>query len=203
MPGETLIQLERSKVVLEPPYASPLKHSKQQFVASVVDLHGQQLIRFFVSRLRSDTDAKDLAQEVYLRLLRLERPDLIRRPEAYLFTVAANIVRESALRSSSRSVHMALQDISSEELAVEALAPVAIGPEETAEQASRMRLLEELLTQLSPKARAALIWHRRDGQTYKQIAARLGVSVNMVKKYLVQAVAYCRRAMTETGAMDE
>src|SRR5690348_16588481 len=88
-----------------------MENRKKRFIASVADRHGQQLVRFLLSRVRSSTDAQDLAQEVYLRLLRLERPELIRKPEAYLFTVAANIVRENALRSSARPLHVALQDI--------------------------------------------------------------------------------------------
>lgn len=59
---------------------------KDQFLASVVARHGRPLMKFFVSRLPNAADAPDLVQEVYLRLLRLDRPDLIRCPEAYLFT---------------------------------------------------------------------------------------------------------------------
>jgi len=55
-----------------------------------------------------------MAQEVYLRMLRLERPELIRSPEAYLFTIAANIVREQALKNASRPLHLALHDASGE-----------------------------------------------------------------------------------------
>ena len=176
---------------------------KEQFIASVAALHGRQLVRFFASRLRSAADAQDLAQEVYLRLLRLERPDLIRSPEAYLFTIAANIARENALRTSSRPLHIALQDVSSDDLSVDSTHWTALAPEDAVHQASRVHQLEEVLTGLSPKARAALIWHRRDGQTYKQIASRLGISANMVKKYLVHAVAYCRNAMTEAGRPSE
>ena len=167
-------------------------------MASVADLHGQQLLRFFASRLRSAADANDLAQEVYLRLLRLQRPELIRKPEAYLFTIAANILRENALRSSDRPVHIALQDVSDSELGVDGGRSGTSAPEEAALQAARVHELEGMLLGLSPKARAALIWHRRDGHSYKEIATRLGISVNMVKKYLVRAVAHCRKALTET-----
>ena len=176
--------------------AKSTEHWKENFVASVAALHGRQLVRFFASRLRSATDAQDLAQEVYLRLLRLERPDLIRSPEAYLFTIAANLARERALRNASHPLHIALHDVSVEELATDSEFSGALSPEDAAQQAHRVRELEAVLAGLAPKARAALIWHRRDGQTYKQIAARLGVSRNMVKKYLVRAVAHCRKSMS-------
>jgi len=172
---------------------------KDHFVASMAAVHGRHLVRFLVSRLRNPGEAQDLAQEVYLRMLRLDRPDLIRSPEAYLFTIAANIVREHALKQSSQPLHVCLQEVSGEESTTEhsfGLSSI-LGPEEAALQAARLHELEEVLSGLPPKMRVALIWHRRDGQTYKQIAARLGVSVNMIKKYLVRAVAYCRQRMSE------
>jgi RNA polymerase sigma-70 factor (ECF subfamily) len=169
---------------------------KTEFIASIVASHGRQLMKFFVARLPDAAEAKDLAQEVYLRLLRLDRPDFIRCPEAYLFTVAANIVREHALKRSKRPVHVTLAD---EQGSDEELDEVFIvgGPEDTAVRDAGVQQLLDSLARLSPKARAAFIWHRRDGCTYDEIAARLGVSRNMVKKYLSQALAHCRRDMQE------
>src|ERR1700684_2870056 len=52
---------------------------------------------FFYRRLRTKADAADLVQEVYLRMLRVGDPEAIRNPEAYLFTVAANLLKENAV----------------------------------------------------------------------------------------------------------
>ena len=46
----------------------------------------------------SSADARDLAQEAYVRLLRLERKDLIREPRPYLYRIAANILYEYELK---------------------------------------------------------------------------------------------------------
>ncbi|MDE2052995.1 MAG: hypothetical protein KGL45_03465 [Gammaproteobacteria bacterium] len=58
------------------------------FVAELAARHGRRLSRFLAARLRNAADIADLAQEVYLRLLRVERHDQIRNPEAYLLTIA-------------------------------------------------------------------------------------------------------------------
>lgn len=168
---------------------------REQFLNSVVALHGRPLMKFFVSRLPNAMEAPDLVQEVYLRILRLERPDLIRCPEAYLFTVAANIAREHSLKRSNRPPHITLDDAPLEQLPADVELFATAVPEEDAVRADRLRRLERALTQLSPKARAALVWHRRDGRTYKEIGARLGVSTNMVKKYLAQSLAHCRKCL--------
>ena len=54
-----------------------------------------------------------------------------------------------------------------------------------------------LLKGLSPKARATLIMHRRDGLTLEQIGEALGVSRPMAKKYLAQALVRCRQALRD------
>ncbi len=168
---------------------------KNQFFTSVVARHGRPLLKFFLARLPNPTDAPDLVQEVYLRLLRLDRPDLIRAPEAYLFTVASNIAREQALRRSNRPPHVALEDTPVEQQPADVDTFTTATPEDAALQEDRMRRLEAVLAQLSPKARLALVLHRRDGRTYNEIAVQLGVSRNMVKKYLSQALAHCRNAL--------
>jgi DNA-directed RNA polymerase specialized sigma24 family protein len=84
---------------------------KDRFLANVAAHHGQRLMRFFTSRLPNSSDAPDLVQEVYMRILRLDRPDLIRSPEAYLFTIATNIAHEHRLKASRHPLHITLEDL--------------------------------------------------------------------------------------------
>ena len=45
----------------------------------------------------------DLVQEVFLRLLRVERHESIRNPEAYVITVAGHVLHQHTLRLATRS----------------------------------------------------------------------------------------------------
>ena len=58
--------------------------------------HRGALQAFFFRRLQTKSDAADLVQEVYLRMLRVKDSDSILNPEAYLFTVAGNLLKENA-----------------------------------------------------------------------------------------------------------
>src|SRR5260370_42692544 len=50
-------------------------------------------------------DLDDVAQEVFLRLLRYERAELIEHPQAYLYKVAANVAAGWAIRARSSHPH--------------------------------------------------------------------------------------------------
>ena len=64
--------------------------------------------------------------------------------------------------------------------------------EAEAERKQQMDRLEEVLENVHPKCRAAIIMQRRDGMTVDEIAAALGLSRGMVKKHLAQGLARCR-----------
>ena len=64
----------------------------RNFVAAMAARYGPGPRRFLAVRLRNADDVPDLAQEVFLRLLRVEWYESIRSPEAYLFTIASHVV---------------------------------------------------------------------------------------------------------------
>ena len=171
--------------------------SNQAFVAELATKHSRRLRQFLLHRLPNLADVGDLAQEVYLRLLRVDRRESIRNPEAYLFTVAGHVVHQHLLREANAP--LATADI--EELldldngASESSAPSRADAEQ------RLERMDERLARLPPRARAAFVLHLRDGYTLEEIAVQFGVSRSMVKKYLAKAVLDCdvktQRALME------
>ncbi len=51
------------------------------------------------------SDLDDIAQEVFLRLMRYDRTELIEHPQAYLFKMATNVVAEWAIRGRHMRAH--------------------------------------------------------------------------------------------------
>jgi RNA polymerase sigma factor (sigma-70 family) len=149
------------------------------------------LLAFFHRRLKTSTHAPDLAQEVYLRMLRLNDVEAIRNPEAYLFTVASNVAKEQAVldrrQASAVDLERAWDEPQLQEL------PVF---ERELDSGSRLARLREVLAQLPPKCRAAVALQYRHGLSQQEVAERLGVSTHMVKKYIAQALVHCRRRMS-------
>lgn len=152
---------------------------------------GNDLVRFIAKRLRSVVDARDLAHEAYVRLLRVKRRDLIRDPQAYLYRIAANILYEFELKRKADAVGLT-------RCAEYQLADADFGHLERDVDALLARTrIEAVLGELSPRCRAVVILYRRDGMTYKEIAARIGISTSMVKKYLARGLRHCREHLSE------
>lgn len=153
--------------------------------------YGEDLIRFISRRVRTAADARDVAQEAYVRLLRLDRKDLIRDPRSYLYRIAANILYEYEL-------HRAAEVNGVLRWSDERRAEVESGHRDgDVESIVLRRRLESVLGLLSPKCRAVLILHRREGMTYEEIGEQIGISVSMVKKYLAQGLQHCRERLKE------
>jgi DNA-directed RNA polymerase specialized sigma24 family protein len=59
---------------------------KEGFVEKLFAEHHGALQRYFYRRIKSKSDAPDLAQEVYVRMLRIGDSNAIRNPQLYLYT---------------------------------------------------------------------------------------------------------------------
>jgi RNA polymerase sigma-19 factor, ECF subfamily len=147
------------------------------------------LHRYLIRCLRNTEDARDLAQEAYLRFLQLPPEREIDEPHAYLFRIAVNLVYELRRRREHRLISY------DSELA-EARANVAVdgGATDPSEELVAAEQLSRLLRQIPEGYRRVLILHKRDGLTYEEIANQLQISKQSVQKYLARAIAYGRRA---------
>lgn len=135
----------------------------------------------------------DLAQEVYLRLLRVPHQDAIRNPEAYLFTVAGHVVRQHLLRQSTTTASI---DIT--EAIPELTLPAGEEPPAVVENSQRLEHFEkEILGRLPRRVGAALVLHRIRGYSVQETANEMGISRETVKQYLADAARRCRK--TEYG----
>ena len=67
-----------------------MAETKKKLVERLFTEQGGVLQSFLFRRVRRQPDAADLAQEVYLRMLRVPDIEAIRSPESYLFVVASN-----------------------------------------------------------------------------------------------------------------
>jgi RNA polymerase sigma-70 factor (ECF subfamily) len=145
-------------------------------------------LRRFLLRRRKDlaADADDIAQEVFLRLLRYDRSDLVEHPQAYLFKVALNVSAEWATRSSRRRQHSAAW--------IDKLVDPSTPDSELDRQLSD-HAITAALAALPPRPREVLRLHFAEGLTYDGIATRLQVSRRIVKRDVITAYGMLRESL--------
>jgi RNA polymerase sigma factor (sigma-70 family) len=156
--------------------------------------HRVALQTFFRRRIQSKADAADLAQEVYIRMLRIADQDAIRNPVHYLYTVANNLVKEHAALDRRQASGIDIDEAPAHEH-LETL-PAFDGDLDATQRVARLGVV---LQQLRPKCRAAVELRFTHGLSFREIAMHLGVSPQMAKKYVAQALGHCRRRMARLG----
>ncbi|MGH8188102.1 MAG: RNA polymerase sigma factor [Steroidobacteraceae bacterium] len=141
------------------------------------------LTRFLRRRLPQQIDAEDLAQEVYVRLLRIEKLDLIEEPQAYLYRVASNVASEWRMRACHSKPH------SADELDT---LVAATTPEALLDETDFARQLDAALRGMTPMIRTIIYLKLRDGMSHEEIARHLGITTRMVRRLLTTGYAHLR-----------
>lgn len=162
----------------------PEKPTPREIASGLAGRH-HELVRFLRTRLPNDEDARDLAQEAYLRLLRLSDDHVIRHPEAYLFRIASNLIHEYWLTS-----RIGLTEAAADP---DELPSQDEGPDELANRQEALSALKRAIGFLPAVQQTVVLMHRCDGKTYNEIARELDISRDMVKKHLAKGLARCQK----------
>jgi RNA polymerase sigma-70 factor (ECF subfamily) len=148
----------------------------------------RNLMQFLGRRVRSSVEVEDLAQEIYLRLLRA--PDLlqVRNPQAYLLRVAGNVVAEWHRRSPPTEPLSAEEDAGPIDQCL---------PELVLDAALSQERVNQQLARMSPVMRAIVLLRLRDEHSYKQIAQELDLTLRQVRRYLARGYECLRAALED------
>ncbi|MGO1540173.1 MAG: sigma-70 family RNA polymerase sigma factor [Luteimonas sp.] len=136
-------------------------------------------------RLGSSAQAADLAQDVFVRLLSRPQLEQLRAPRAYLSTIAhglmVNHLRRQAIERAYLDVLASRPDLH------------APSPEDVRLAMEALEDIARMLDGLPSRVRRIFLLSQMDGWTYPRIAGHLGLTVNVVQKAMVRAMAACYR----------
>jgi RNA polymerase sigma factor (sigma-70 family) len=147
-----------------------------------------RLSKFFRRRAEKQ-DVQDLVHDAFARLAGMDRAcsPVVERPEAYLSTVATNLLRDRARNAARRALEKH-----------EAVDPDTIrteDPHHRLEQRDALARIDEALATLSPRRRQIFLLHRLDHLTYAEIGDVVGMSEKGVKKQMAKALYQLRCAL--------
>ncbi len=168
-------------------------------LSDVITREQARLRRFIRARVRSDSDAEDIFQEVFYELVdayRLTKP--LEQVGAWLFRVARNRItdlfrkRQSTSSEANGMGTAATEDPRNWE---DLLPSPDAGPDALY---ARKLLLEELdaaVDELPQEQREVFIAHELEGRSFKSLSEETGVSINTLLSRKRYAVLHLRRRL--------
>lgn len=161
--------------------------SRSDMIQRLFNEHNETLLRFLRVRLQSDAEAHEVAQEAYVRLLKLDEPEAVSYMRAFLFKIASNLAvdrireRQRAAKYSTLTFFDEFRPSTEDEELVQ----------------EKIRLVNDYINELPPKCRKAFLLNRLKGLSTAEIAKQMLLSDRMVRKYLARASEYCRTRLDE------
>jgi RNA polymerase sigma factor (sigma-70 family) len=131
-------------------------------------------------------DLDDAAQEVFFRLLRYDRSQIVKHPQAYLFKIASNVAAEWSIRARYTKPHHSrwLTDLLDDS-----------HPEQEAVERRVKARIKEALLALPADQREMLRLHFFEGLGRAEIAERLGTTQRFVKRAFLKSYQQLREEL--------
>ena len=164
---------------------------RSQRIAELFEEHNRALMRFLTCRLKSAQEAKEVAQEAYVRMLQLDALSGVSYLRAFLFKTASNIAADRQKSAARRGRIDRLEFFQQED--------VAPSPEPGVAASQELDAILRIVEELPAKCRYAFIMNRFHGRELAEIAHLMGLSERMVRLYVERALVFCRERLMETG----
>lgn len=179
--------MEKVDSTLRPTMGAKDKPVVTSFTGMAYEKHSRALDRFLLRRLRNSEDAREVAQEVWTRLLRVARPESVIEPLAYVHRTAANVLAEFRMRR-----HRDVVDFDSDASDFAAENPGDAVPHELVDRLSTQLQVQNALATLPSLYRQILLMRLCEGLSYRDIGGALGLTAGTTEKYFFRAMSAMR-----------
>src|SRR5882672_4574146 len=171
-----------SSVVREDHGGGDLEHA--QAISKLFDDHNRALHAFLMMQVGDEHEAREVAQEAYVRVLQLDQPGTVSFLQAYLFKTARNIAIDRARQRLSRG---RLDQMDAAAGSVDTVTPEQwfMGKEDLA-------VFQRAMFELPEHYRRAFTLHRFEEWSHENIARDLGVQARTARYYIAKAIIYCK-----------
>ena len=147
------------------------------------------LMAFFLRRIGNHAEAEDLTLEVLLRVTQRSATIDASRPDAYVFQIAANLLRDRGRRYKVRTGYLASFEASDGADVEER------DPDRVLQGRQALATVLKALKQLPERTRTIFILFRLEGIRQREIADLLGVSVRTVELHVIKASVHLRECL--------
>lgn len=165
----------------------PLDSQTQPLFEAAFREHHASLVHYLRRHVGNDADARDIAQDTYLRVLRYRENQDLSSLKALVFRIATNLLgmRARTARAQRWVAHETLEEASD-------LPANQPSPEQRLFAEQQLNRLLAVIQRLPTRCRQVFVLSRFQDMSYPEIAARCGISVKMVEKHIAHGLAACR-----------
>jgi RNA polymerase sigma-70 factor (ECF subfamily) len=149
------------------------------------------LVAYFLKRVGSRNEAEDLTQEVFMRLVNHPDKNNGQTIEGYVFTIAANLLRDRAksVATAHRGQTQSLDGLDEKDAFSTNLVEDR-NPERVLVGRQTIQDVLDALSELGERTRDIFILARLENVQHREIAAMYGISVSAVEKMMMKAMAH-------------
>jgi len=147
-----------------------------------VNRYRRPLLQYFRRRGVEASEAEDLTQLVFLRVLQKLRQEPDNLSDAYVFTAASSVLIDYHRRRVANHAAASVE-----------IDPILASEEPDAQQIledrQTLRVMLDVISNMGLKRRRAFVLHRFDQLSYSEIAKTMGISPSSVEKYVMAALS--------------
>lgn len=153
---------------------------------NIYERYCKRLNGFVLKYIKQETDAEEIVQEVFIKVWEArDKIDAYSSFESFLFTIAYNATMSLFRKRVSEKKYIehikSLQQVEN--------APNIIDEIHFNEL---NEMVQTLLNELTPRQKEIFQLSREEGLTHEEIAKKLNISVNTVKKHIVNTLAFLK-----------
>ncbi|MBB6243129.1 sigma-70 family RNA polymerase sigma factor [Rhodanobacter sp. MP1X3] len=163
---------------------------KDSAIAATVMRERLRLGNFIRGRVRDQAETEDILQDVFYEFVEAYRlPEPIEHVSAWLFRVARNRIVDHFRKKKVLAISETSELDDDSELRLDlALPSPEAGPEAEYARSTLLKALQKALDELPENQREVFVAHEFEGNSFKEISARTGVTLNTLlarKRYAV------------------
>ena len=162
-----------------------LKEGSQLAFRQLFDRYTPKIYRFALSYLKSDADAEELVQDVFIKLWeKRETLDEFQNVRSYIFKIAINSIYDLARKKNYTQVYQEFVKNNFTQ-----------GDDFTWNEVVYNELVDSLnvyIDKMPPQRKDIFLMSRRDGLSNQEIAEKLNISVRTVENQVYRAVSFLK-----------